>query len=210
MLSGELLAEICQDNALGMLWLSDNDFTSTIDSTFRTCSILTDLVISENNLYGELPSYLGELQLITLELSKNRLSGTIPPQLWESKTLMEISLSGNLLEGRIPASIANATTLQRSPYTKRDLISIQKVPSTRLRVCPTLRDDLISPTTTLWAQFPSYQELHHYNTSNVVKNKLNGTIPYKISGLYNLTSLNLLFNLLSGPTLPRFFSMKNL
>ncbi|GKD72924.1 leucine-rich repeat receptor protein kinase MSP1-like protein [Tanacetum coccineum] len=111
MLSGELLAEICQDNVLGMLWLSDNDLTGTIDSTFKTCSILTDLVISENNLYGELPSYLGELQLITLELSKNRLSRTIPPWLWESKTFMEISLSGNLLEGRIPASIANATTL---------------------------------------------------------------------------------------------------
>ncbi|GKD72925.1 leucine-rich repeat receptor protein kinase MSP1-like protein [Tanacetum coccineum] len=52
--------------------------------------------------------------------------------------------------------------------------------------------------------------MHHYNTSNAVKNKLNRTIPYEISGLYNLTSLNLLFNLLSGPTLPQFFSMRDL
>lgn len=70
------------------------------------------VIVWQQSLWG-LPGYLGELQLVTLELSKNKFSGKIPDQLWESKTLMEILLSNNLLAGQLPAALAKVLTLQR-------------------------------------------------------------------------------------------------
>ncbi|KAA8544435.1 hypothetical protein F0562_022525 [Nyssa sinensis] len=78
MLSGELLAEICNALFLASSSLSDNNFIGTIDNTLRKCLNLTDLVLFENHLFGEILAYLGKLKLVTLELSKNNLSGKIP------------------------------------------------------------------------------------------------------------------------------------
>lgn len=60
MLSGELSSHLCDTKPLRRLLLSDNNFTGTIDATFRNCFNLTDLILSGNKLSGELPGYLGE------------------------------------------------------------------------------------------------------------------------------------------------------
>ncbi|XP_071736386.1 leucine-rich repeat receptor protein kinase MSP1-like [Rutidosis leptorrhynchoides] len=178
MLSGELSAEICEENALGMLWLSDNEFNGTIDNTFKNCSLLTDLVLSGNQLSGELPAYLGDLQLITLELSKNRLTGTIPTQIWNSKTLMEISLSENLLQGRIPDEIAMAKMLQRLQLDNN--LFTGNIPK-------------------------SIGQLRNLTNLSLFGNKLTGKIPLELFNCKNLVSLDLGSNNLTGQ-IPRSIS----
>ncbi|KAA8528741.1 hypothetical protein F0562_025088 [Nyssa sinensis] len=92
--------------------LVDNNFTGNVDNAFRKCLNLTDLFLSGNHLFAEIPAYPGELQLVTLELSKNNLYRKIPHRLWDSRTLMEISLNSNLLKGQISVAIAKVSTLQ--------------------------------------------------------------------------------------------------
>ncbi|KAA8538213.1 hypothetical protein F0562_027964 [Nyssa sinensis] len=89
-----------------------NNFTGNVDNAFRKCLNLTDLFLSGNHLFAEIPAYPGELQLVTLELSKNNLYRKIPHRLWDSRTLMEISLNSNLLKGQISVAIAKVSTLQ--------------------------------------------------------------------------------------------------
>ncbi|KAI3518610.1 hypothetical protein L1887_07415 [Cichorium endivia] len=172
LLSGKLPSGICQGNQLRGLVLSNNEFTGTINSTFRNCKFLTDLVLSGNKLYGEIPSYLGELQLITLELSKNRFHGTIPTQLWESKTLMEISLGNNLLQGRIPETVGMASTIERLQLDNN--LFEGNIPS-------------------------SIGELKNLTNLSLHGNKLTGEIPLELFKCTNLVSLDLGSNKLTGP-----------
>ncbi|KAL3641661.1 hypothetical protein CASFOL_012476 [Castilleja foliolosa] len=115
LLSGELSVDICDfATSLTTLSLSRNNFSGSIGNTFENCLNLVELILSENIISGQIPGYLGKLGLINLELSMNKLSGKIPEKLWESETLMGISLDNNLLEGPISDhAFVNIPTLMR-------------------------------------------------------------------------------------------------
>ena len=74
---------------------------------------VTLLVLSDNNLRGEIPPELGDLpELGILYLSDNQLSGTIPPELGKLANLEALFLSGNQLSGAIPPELGNLTNLR--------------------------------------------------------------------------------------------------
>ena len=65
-----------------------------------------------NNLEGELPATLGNLEYLqTLELSFNKLSGTIPSEFGNLKELKTLAFNGNNLTGEIPSTIGKLTNL---------------------------------------------------------------------------------------------------
>ncbi|KAJ8425520.1 hypothetical protein Cgig2_019247 [Carnegiea gigantea] len=171
MLSGELPSEICNVESLTVLLVSDNNFTGSIENTFRGCRNLTDLVLSGNNLSGELPTYLGDLPLTSLELSENRFYGKIPDQLWESTSLMEIYLSSNFLAGEIPAALAQVKTLER------------------LQLDNNLLEGAIPA---------SIGELRNLTNLSLHGNQLRGEIPLELFNCTKLVSLDLGSNSLTG------------
>ncbi|XP_010241481.1 PREDICTED: leucine-rich repeat receptor protein kinase MSP1-like isoform X1 [Nelumbo nucifera] len=177
-LSGEIPHEICNGNALTALLLSENEFTGSIENTFRGCMNLTDLVLFGNSLFGEIPDYLVELPLITLDLSQNKFSGELPEKLWESQTLMEIILGNNLIEGHIPATIGTLSTLERLQLDNN--LFIGTIPS-------------------------SIGKLKNLTNLSLHGNKLTGMIPVELFDCINLVSLDLGSNKLSGP-IPRIIS----
>lgn len=70
--------------------------------------------LSTNELWGTLPSELGNLtHLNLLSLPYNSLSGTIPPEIGGITSLTTIRLSTNLLLGSIPDSFSNLVNLQQ-------------------------------------------------------------------------------------------------
>ncbi|XP_073365973.1 receptor-like protein 4 isoform X3 [Aegilops tauschii subsp. strangulata] len=67
-------------------------------------SYLTDLVslnLSSNSLTGSLPPGLGQPSLATLDLSSNQFTGSIPGTIGSSK-LQTVLLNGNQLDGQVP------------------------------------------------------------------------------------------------------------
>ena len=112
-LSGSVPAEMCQDNSLQTLILHDNNLTGSIEGTFKGCTNLTELNLLGNHLHGEIPGYLADLPLVSLELSLSNFTGMLPDRLWESSTLLQISLSNNQITGQIPDSIGRLSSLQR-------------------------------------------------------------------------------------------------
>ena len=73
---------------------------------------VTLLILSDNNLRGEIPPELGDLsELTNLYLSDNQLSGAIPPELGNLTNLEALFLSGNQLSGPIPPELGNLTNL---------------------------------------------------------------------------------------------------
>merc|ERR1711862_749826 len=64
---------------------------------------ITELMLSENSLYGEIPSSFDNLyELATLYLYNNDIFGTIPSNWNQLKSLQKIDIHGNGFSGSIP------------------------------------------------------------------------------------------------------------
>lgn len=70
------------------------------------------LDLSSNELSGEIPVQLGDLQNIrSLNLSSNRLTGSIPNSISKLKSLESLDLPNNKLDGNIPPQLADLNSL---------------------------------------------------------------------------------------------------
>uniref|UniRef100_A0A0A0KZG7 non-specific serine/threonine protein kinase n=1 Tax=Cucumis sativus TaxID=3659 RepID=A0A0A0KZG7_CUCSA len=109
----------CGGEASG--WISesnkfDTNFENnvTCDCTFQNNTVchVTNILLKAQSLQGTLPPQIVRLPFLEeLDLTRNYLSGPIPPE-WGSTKLLKISLLGNRLTGPIPKAIGNITTLQ--------------------------------------------------------------------------------------------------
>ncbi|XP_077251094.1 putative LRR receptor-like serine/threonine-protein kinase At1g07650 [Tasmannia lanceolata] len=88
-----------------------NNKTAVECNRSNTVRHVVNIYLKAQNLQGVLPPELVRLPFLQiLDLSRNFLSGTIPPQ-WGTMQLTKISLLGNRLSGPIPIELGNITTL---------------------------------------------------------------------------------------------------
>ena len=73
------------------------------------------LHIEENNIQGEIPAvgFANLSNLVSLDLSTNNFSGSVPPQLFHLPLLQHLYLDDNSLSGKVPEEIGNLSRLQR-------------------------------------------------------------------------------------------------
>ena len=142
------------------------------------------LGLSRNALSGPIPPELGSLaDLTSLGLDNNALSGPIPPELGTLANLTWLYLGGNQLSGPIPpelGSLANLTGLFLGRNQLTDPI-------------PAELGNLVSLT-----------------GLSLGSNQLSGPIPPEVGSLANLTSLSLSRNALSGPIPPELGELASL
>ena len=75
-------------------------------------TFLRELVLSNNNLQGSIPSDIGLLRRIRhLNLSRNSLQGEIPGELTNCSNLITLDLSRNNLTGQIPFHVGRMSKL---------------------------------------------------------------------------------------------------
>ncbi|KAK7324501.1 hypothetical protein VNO77_28101 [Canavalia gladiata] len=90
----------------------ENGVTCHCSFVNATVCHIVSIVLKSQNLSGTLPSELVRLPYLQqIDLTRNYLNGTIPPQ-WGSMKLVNISLLGNRLTGSIPKELGNITTLK--------------------------------------------------------------------------------------------------
>lgn len=85
--------------------VANNPLTGTIPSGLGYASNLQELYIRETQVSGTIPVFLKNLPLSNLDLSNNRLTGSIPDSLTSRANLFLVDLSNNQLTGSIPSSI---------------------------------------------------------------------------------------------------------
>ena len=74
--------------------------------------LVTSLDLSRNNLSGEIPKELANLQALQcLNLSGNYLSGSIPKKIGNMTVLESLDLSRNQLSGKVPPGMSSLTFL---------------------------------------------------------------------------------------------------
>ena len=88
------------------LVLSENQLSGEMPPELGSLANLRSLFLGDNQLTGEIPSELGSLaNLERLRLFNNQLTGEIPAELGRLTNLTMLYLSGNQLTGCVPASL---------------------------------------------------------------------------------------------------------
>ncbi|TYI91987.1 hypothetical protein E1A91_D02G034600v1 [Gossypium mustelinum] len=98
------------------LALSQNDFKGSIPMEFCNLNDLEYLDLSENNLFGSIPSCFSSPSIKCcsnryVHLHENRLSGHLPIAFYNSSSLVTLDLRGNNLTGSIPKWIGTLSSL---------------------------------------------------------------------------------------------------
>ncbi|RXH84059.1 hypothetical protein DVH24_026958 [Malus domestica] len=157
---------------------------------------ITNIILKAQDLKGTLPLELVDLTYLQeIDLTRNYLSGTIPPE-WSSLPLLNISLLGNRLTGSIPKELGNITTLKSldisfnnfSGPLPQELGSWAHIERLMLRSC------------NLTGKIPLYlAQMKNLKTLDLSFNKLTGEIPSSFDSLPNVAYIFLTGNLLTGP-----------
>ena len=100
------------DGRVTQLLLSFNQLTGDIPAELGSLTNLEGLSLNFNQLTGEIPAELGSLtNLRWLYLSNNQLTGEIPAELGSLTNLKDLWLFTNQLTGEIPAELDSLTNL---------------------------------------------------------------------------------------------------
>ena len=93
-------------------WLSDAPLEEWLGIEVDDDGNVTELELYRNNLAGSLPPELGGLaSLSRLQLASNHLSGPIPPELVELSNLSFLGFFNNDLEGTVPPELGSLASL---------------------------------------------------------------------------------------------------
>ncbi|CAN6237175.1 unnamed protein product [Urochloa humidicola] len=156
-LSGPIPTWISSLNYLSYLDISNNSLTGQIPKAIMLASEKTathfdprifDLLVYDNN-----PSRQYRILVTvpkTLDLSRNKLTGVIPPDIGQVKSLLSLNISFNNLTGPIPPSICNLAKLQELDLSNNNITG--EVPA-------------------------ALENLHFLSKFNVSDNDLEGPIP---------------------------------
>ncbi|KAI3840550.1 hypothetical protein MKX03_007431 [Papaver bracteatum] len=93
--------------------LPSNELSGQIPDTLQYCVSLQNLDLSDNRISGTIPSQICTWlpYVITIDLSGNQLSGSIPPDLGNCTYLKILTLSNNNLSGQIPYQLSSLPRL---------------------------------------------------------------------------------------------------
>ena len=153
-------------------WLSDAPLSVWEGVSTDRNGRVDDLYLAHNNLNGEIPPELGQLdRLVRLEFGSNKLSGTIPPELGQLASLDRLILSRNELTGPIPPELDQLERLRVLWFDNNQLSG--EIP-------------------------PELGQLASLEEFGVQNNRLTGPIPPELGQLKRLVYLFVANNQLSG------------
>ncbi|KAI3791257.1 hypothetical protein L2E82_04966 [Cichorium intybus] len=97
--------------SLAQLSMTSCGLSGKIPKWISSQKELDFLDLSLNQLEGRFPDWLVEMNISGIVLSDNKLTGSIPPPLFESLKLQLLALSRNNFSGELPENIGNAGRL---------------------------------------------------------------------------------------------------
>lgn len=186
--------------SLEYVYLEDNDFTGTLPSLLSSLNYgLVNLDVSSNRLIGSIPSDIFRLNhLEILDLHGNSFDSTIPWDIPENNDRLKfLAIHKNKLEGTLPSTIANLRRLSHLDITSNKLTG----------TIPKELEMLSDTMTYLFVGDNDYQEgsipslvyaLENLRELSMKNSKLTGTISGVIGALDLLLVLDLDDNNLTG------------
>ena len=207
-LTGSVPLSLTNCTRLQVLDLSSNAFTGTFPSGFCSVaspSVLEKVLLADNFLSGTVPLELGNCRsLRSIDLSFNNLSGPIPYEIWTLPYLSDLVMWANNLTGEISEDICikggNLETLILNNNRISGTIPLSLANCTNL-IWVSLSSNLLT------GKIPAgIGNLHNLAILQLGNNSLNGQIPAELGKCQNLIWLDLNSNGFSGPVPPELAS----
>lgn len=192
--SGFVPDSISELRMLSMIDLSHCNFTGPIPSTIANLTELVNVDFSFNSFTGSIPPFLMSKKLNYIDLSYNKLVGSISSRHFEGLTnLTFINLGFNSLNGSIPSSLFSLPSLQKLQLSNNQFSDQVQEFST---VNSSNLDTLDLSSNMLEGSIPkSFFYLEMLNVLSLSFNSFNGTIQLEmIQRLPNLARLELGYN----------------
>ncbi|GLT67248.1 hypothetical protein SLA2020_395690 [Shorea laevis] len=225
-LTGLVPKSLCSGGRLQILILFNNFLFGPLPEDLGKCQTLSRVRMGQNYLTGSLPEgflYLPELTL--MELQNNYLSGRIPEDTSKLPSkLGQLNLSNNRLSGSLPASICNFSSLQilllssnrfsgKIPLEIGRLSNVLKLDMSRNNLSGTIPSGIGNCLLLTYLDLSQNQltgpipiqiaQIHILNYLNVSWNHLNQSLPKEIGSIKSLTSADFSHNNFSG-SIPEF------
>ncbi|CAK7325092.1 unnamed protein product [Dovyalis caffra] len=205
--TGEIPPNLCHGKQLRVLNMGGNQLQGSIPSDVGGCSTLWRLKLEKNNLSGALPEFAENPILNYVGISKNNITGPIPPSIGNCSGLTVIDLSMNKLTGFIPPELGKLTNLQELNLSSNHLEG--SLPS-QLSKCYKLGKFDVG-FNSLNGSIPlSLRNWTSLSALILRENHFTGGIPLFLSELEMLTELQLGGNLLGGEIPSSIGSLKSL
>ena len=196
------------DGRVTHLVLSSNELTGEIPVELGGLTNLRWLHLPSNQLTGEIPAVLGGLtNLEALVLSSNQLTGEIPAELGDLTNLERLELSFNQLTGEIPVELGSLTSLENLSLSDNQLSGEIPAELGSLTSLGSLSLDDNQLTGEIPVELGGLTNLRWLYLHN---NQLTGEIPVELGGLTNLRWLYLHNNQLTGEVPAELGSLTNL
>ncbi|CAN6581477.1 unnamed protein product [Malus baccata var. baccata] len=196
-LSGSVPDEIGKLEKIGELYLDANNFSGPIPSSFGNMTSLTELYMRLNKFEGSIPSSLGDCQnLELLLLYSNNLTGSIPGKLMKLSALsISLDLSYNYLTGSLPLEVSDLVHLTHIDVSRNKLSG--EIPRT-LGSCTSLEYMYLDGNKFEGTIPQSFKDLRGLEEMDISRNNLSGQIPVFLVKLGALKYLNLSYNNFEG------------
>ncbi|KAK8300614.1 hypothetical protein V6Z12_D05G403600, partial [Gossypium hirsutum] len=194
----------------GSLPSSLGSLTSLEMLSLRECTKLKFLDLSDNELSGEIPMWIGQRlsSLVFLSLQRNQFRGMIPHQLCGLKYLQILDLFVNTIFDTIPPCLNNFTSMAKKVSLDRriELHLLDEVTSLWFIQLRYVDEALLT-----WkGTKQSYPQLGLLLAIDLSCNKLTGEIPEEVNSLQELVALNLSRNFFTGKILQKIGHLRQL
>ncbi|XP_078431218.1 putative LRR receptor-like serine/threonine-protein kinase At1g53430 [Wolffia australiana] len=170
-------------------------------------SRLSHIDISRNFINGTIPLSWTSLPLRNLILLANRVTGTIPKEIGNMKTLEFLFLEGNQLEGPLPPSLGTLTNLNRLLLSSNNFLGELPETLSNLKNLTDVRLDGTGISGPIPSFIGNWTKLDRFDLQGTL---MEGPFPSEFSLLHGLTQLRISDLKNPGGSFPPLEKMMNL
>jgi hypothetical protein len=172
---------------------SSQQLTGLIPTTIGSLTTLKFVILKSNDFSGPISGFCQLENLIALDLSFNRFSGSIPSEIAHFQRLRVLYLFNNQLFGSIPIQIGSLSELVWLALDNNQFVGTIPSELTDLNLSELYLDNNL-----LSGSISELFFLTRLTRLDLFSNSFTGTIPSQIGFVNKLTSLSLYSNQLSG------------
>ncbi|KAG4964407.1 hypothetical protein JHK85_039382 [Glycine max] len=168
-------------------WKAQN-LSGSLSPEFSKLHYLQKLDLSRNIITGSIPPQWGTMRLVELSLMGNKLSGPFPKVLTNITTLRNLSIEGNQFSGHIPTEIGKLTNLEKLVLSSNGFTGALPPVLSKLTKLIDLRisdNNFLGKIPDFISSWTLIEKLHMHGCS------LEGPIPSSISALTRLSDLRI-------------------
>ncbi|XP_049384356.1 probable LRR receptor-like serine/threonine-protein kinase At1g07650 [Solanum stenotomum] len=170
-----------------IILLKGQDLAGVLPPSLIKLPYLTKIDVSRNYLSGTIPPEWASIKLEYMSVMVNRLSGPIPKYLGNMTTLLYMSLENNMFDGTIPKELGNMVNLQTLILSYNNLTG--KLPEEVNKLIKLTELRLSGNNFT--GIFPSFESLKNLTALEILASGFEGPVPPSISVLTEMKELRI-------------------